>query len=454
MRVPLSTRGAPRRRRARSACSPQRGIVTLLVEGGAELAGSFLAARLADELHAFIAPILLGPRGRPGAVDWAGPDTPQQAPRIASPAWELVGEDAYVHGALVYPEWLTGRRSGRARAPVESEVKLPGQPMIRTILHYPDKRLRERGEKIEAVTPELQQLIDDMAETMYAAPGVGLAATQIGEALQLFIIDIADEDEPSDLRVFINPEILERDGRAHLAGGLPELPGVQEDIDRAAHVRVRAQDRDGKWFELEAEGLLAVAIQHEYDHLQGVLMIDHMGPLKKRLTHRKMVKRAEEQAAGRREARSDQRRPLESSRRRRFTPADGESFGDARDDARRAEAAVAAGGSELKTKMSRTTMPLASVPPSSAMRVTRRRPSGRSATSTATSNASPTTSRMASSESPGRGMASCATSRVSAWRSVGAGVAARTPSTASPMASTVAATMGPEREPITIRFGL
>ncbi len=82
--------------------------------------------------------------------------------------------------------------------------------MIRTILHYPDKRLRERGKKIEAITPELQQLIDDMAETMYAAPGIGLAATQIGEALQLFIVDIADENAPSDLRVFINPEILER----------------------------------------------------------------------------------------------------------------------------------------------------------------------------------------------------------------------------------------------------
>ncbi len=82
----------------------QRGVISLLVEGGAELAGSFLAGRLADELHAFIAPILLGPRGRPGAVDWAGPDTPQQAPRIASPAWELVGEDAYVHGPLIYPE--------------------------------------------------------------------------------------------------------------------------------------------------------------------------------------------------------------------------------------------------------------------------------------------------------------------------------------------------------------
>lgn len=82
----------------------QRGVVTLLVEGGAELAGSLLAGQLADELHAFIAPILLGPRGRPGAVDWAGPDTPQQAPRIAAPTWELVGEDAYIHGHVIYPE--------------------------------------------------------------------------------------------------------------------------------------------------------------------------------------------------------------------------------------------------------------------------------------------------------------------------------------------------------------
>jgi peptide deformylase len=169
--------------------------------------------------------------------------------------------------------------------------------MIRTILHYPDKRLRERGERVEAITPEIQQLVDDMAETMYAAPGVGLAATQIGEALQLFIVDVAEENAPSDLRVFINPEILERTGEVSWQEGCLSFPGVQEDVDRAAHVRVRAQGRDGKWFELEADGLLAVAIQHEYDHLQGVLMIDHMGPLKKRLTHRKMVKRAEEQAA-------------------------------------------------------------------------------------------------------------------------------------------------------------
>lgn len=103
VRIPLSTEGRLDVVTALRFLA-QRGVVSMLVEGGAELAGSFLAGQLADELHAFIAPILLGPRGRPGAVDWAGPDTPQQAPRVASPAWELVGEDAYVHGPIVYPE--------------------------------------------------------------------------------------------------------------------------------------------------------------------------------------------------------------------------------------------------------------------------------------------------------------------------------------------------------------
>lgn len=162
---------------------------------------------------------------------------------------------------------------------------------IRTILHYPDARLREPGKKVERVTAEIQQLVDDMAETMYAAPGVGLAATQVGEPWQVFVVDCAAEGEPSDFRVFINPEILERDGSTVFEEGCLSFPGAREEIERAARVRVRAQDRDGKWFELEAEGLLAIAIQHENDHLQGVLMIDRLGPLKKRLLHRKMLKR-------------------------------------------------------------------------------------------------------------------------------------------------------------------
>jgi peptide deformylase len=162
---------------------------------------------------------------------------------------------------------------------------------IRTILHYPDARLREPGKRVERVTAEIQQLVDDMAETMYAAPGVGLAVTQVGEAWQIFVVDCAAEGEPSDFRVFINPEVLERDGSTVFEEGCLSFPGAREEVERAARVRVKAQDRDGKWFELEAEGLLAIAIQHEYDHLQGVLMIDRLGPLKKRLLHRKMLKR-------------------------------------------------------------------------------------------------------------------------------------------------------------------
>ena len=169
--------------------------------------------------------------------------------------------------------------------------------MIRTILHYPDKRLREPARNVTTITPEIQALVDDMAETMYAAPGVGLAATQIGEAVQIFVIDVAEQDQPSDLRVFINPEILERHDAITWAEGCLSFPGVTEEIDRAAKVRVRAQDREGKWFELEAEGLLAVAIQHENDHLGGVLMIDKVGPLKRRIIDRKMKKRAEERPA-------------------------------------------------------------------------------------------------------------------------------------------------------------
>jgi len=172
--------------------------------------------------------------------------------------------------------------------------------MIRTILHYPDKRLRNEGKKLtlaEVKSQAVQTLIDDMAETMYAAPGVGLAATQIGEALQLFIVDCAAEDQPSDLRVFINPEILERHDEITWNEGCLSFPGVTEEIDRAARVKVRALDRHGNEFTLEAEELLAVAVQHEYDHLQGVLMIDHLGALKKRMVDRKMKKRAAESPA-------------------------------------------------------------------------------------------------------------------------------------------------------------
>jgi peptide deformylase len=168
---------------------------------------------------------------------------------------------------------------------------------VRTILHYPDARLRQRGKRVEAFTPELDQLIEDLAETMYAAPGVGLAATQIGEPWQVFVVDCAAEGEPSDFRVFINPEVLATEGVRTFEEGCLSFPSAREEIERADRVRVRAQARSGETFELEAEGLLATAIQHEYDHLQGILMIDKLGPLKKRLLHRKMLRLAAEATA-------------------------------------------------------------------------------------------------------------------------------------------------------------
>ena len=161
---------------------------------------------------------------------------------------------------------------------------------IRTILHYPDPRLRQKAEIVTTVTPVIAALIDDMAETMYAAPGVGLAANQIGEPYRIFLVDVASEDEPSDLRVFINPQIIESEGKQTWDEGCLSFPGVTEEVKRSAKVTVRATDRDGKPFELEAEGLLAVAIQHEHDHLEGVLMIDHLGVLKKRIVQRRMQK--------------------------------------------------------------------------------------------------------------------------------------------------------------------
>jgi len=166
---------------------------------------------------------------------------------------------------------------------------------IREILEYPDPRLREMAKPVPEVTAEIKKLTEDMAETMYAAPGVGLAAPQIGVSLRIFVIDIAAEDEPSELRVFINPEIFDTEGTQTWNEGCLSFPGVSEEIKRAERVRVRALDANGKPFELEADGLLAVAIQHETDHLNGVLMIDKVSALKKRIMSKKLAKRQKDQ---------------------------------------------------------------------------------------------------------------------------------------------------------------
>jgi len=168
---------------------------------------------------------------------------------------------------------------------------------VRTILHYPDKRLRTPGEKVTRFDDELKKLVDDMAETMYAAPGVGLAAPQVGVSLRVFVIDVAaGDDAPSELRTFINPEIVESVGEVRNEEGCLSFPGVHEQVDRAERVRVRAQDTNGEPFELEAEGFLAVAIQHEHDHLDGQLLVDHLSLLRRRLVDRAMRKRSADAA--------------------------------------------------------------------------------------------------------------------------------------------------------------
>ncbi len=169
---------------------------------------------------------------------------------------------------------------------------------VRPILHYPDKRLRIPGEAVRRFDAELSRLVDDMAETMYAAPGVGLAAPQIGVSLRLFVVDVAaGEDAPSDLRTFVNPQIVEHVGELRWEEGCLSFPGIHEQVDRAERITVRAQDPQGEPFELEAEGLLSIAIQHEHDHLDGKLLVDRLSLLRRRLVHRAMLKRASADAA-------------------------------------------------------------------------------------------------------------------------------------------------------------
>jgi peptide deformylase len=165
------------------------------------------------------------------------------------------------------------------------------------ILKYPDPRLRVVAKPLEHITDDTRKLIEAMAETMYAASGCGLAATQVGVDARIFIIDIAGEDEPSDLKVFINPEIFQTDGVQTWEEGCLSFPGATEEIRRAEHVKVRALDQFGKSFELEATGLLAIAVQHENDHLDGVLMIDKLNALRRRLVSRKVTRQIQEDAS-------------------------------------------------------------------------------------------------------------------------------------------------------------
>jgi peptide deformylase len=156
------------------------------------------------------------------------------------------------------------------------------------ILHYPDKRLRTVAEPVEVVDDSIRKLVDDMFETMYEAPGIGLAATQVDVHKRVIVMDLSPEkDEP---RVFINPEIIETDGIEQTEEGCLSVPDIYETVERAERIKVRALDRDGKTFETEADGLLAVCIQHEMDHLMGHLFVDYLSPLKQQRVRKKLQK--------------------------------------------------------------------------------------------------------------------------------------------------------------------
>ncbi|MDA8226074.1 MAG: peptide deformylase [Betaproteobacteria bacterium] len=161
-----------------------------------------------------------------------------------------------------------------------------------TILRYPDPRLYTRAKPVAAVNGRIRTLAADMAETMYAAPGIGLAATQVDEHIQLLVVDISETQ--NDLHVFINPELLWTQGSAEREEGCLSVPGIYDKVTRPERIRVRALDLDGKPFELEAEGVLAVCIQHEMDHLLGKVFVQYLSPLKQTRIRNKLKKRLHE----------------------------------------------------------------------------------------------------------------------------------------------------------------
>jgi peptide deformylase len=165
---------------------------------------------------------------------------------------------------------------------------------IRTILEFPDQRLRTRAQPVTQFDAALGQLIDDMFETMYAAPGIGLAATQVDVHKRVLVIDVSEaRNEPL---VFINPEILSREGVAETEEGCLSVPGIFDQVKRAAKVRVRSQDRTGAVVERDLDDVLAVCIQHEMDHLEGKLFVDYLSDLKRQRIRKKLEKERKSRA--------------------------------------------------------------------------------------------------------------------------------------------------------------
>ncbi len=170
--------------------------------------------------------------------------------------------------------------------------------MVREIVIWPDPVLKETATPVDAVDDTIRRVLDDMAETMYAADGVGLAAPQIGLSKRLIVIDVSPRQPEQKLIHLVNPEIVKVEGKMTYTEGCLSIPGEAEDVERASKVWVRALGRDGKPFEIVAEGdLLAVALQHEFDHLQGTLFVDHLSSLKRELIKKRMKKLKAERAA-------------------------------------------------------------------------------------------------------------------------------------------------------------
>ncbi|MGQ0443337.1 MAG: peptide deformylase [Methylophilaceae bacterium] len=161
-----------------------------------------------------------------------------------------------------------------------------------TILNYPDPRLHTVAKPVKVVNDAIRKLVDDMAETMYTAPGIGLAATQVNQHIQLIVIDISKEQ--NDLLVLINPNIVAKSGLQDYEEGCLSVPGVHETVTRAEKITVEALNKHGKKFKMNAEGLLAVCIQHEMDHLLGKVFVEYLSPLKRNRIKTKMLKHARE----------------------------------------------------------------------------------------------------------------------------------------------------------------
>jgi peptide deformylase len=162
------------------------------------------------------------------------------------------------------------------------------------ILHFPNPILKQKSRPIQKIDPAIRQLAQDMAETMYSAPGVGLAAPQVGHPLRLAVIDVTPHDQPKNLLVLINPEIVATEGECTWEEGCLSVPDYSEEVKRCEKVVVRYRDLEGKEAEITGEGLLAIALQHEIDHLDGILFIDRLSLLKRRLIKKKFQKKDKE----------------------------------------------------------------------------------------------------------------------------------------------------------------